>query len=118
MRLATGLVAECKRFFSAVSMPSSLSAAGEDPLQSADLFFGERLRSWPYGLSEARQDLGIDPIGLSEPTRGSGEVTHLARVNYHYRQPRGGQSRNHRSLEATGGLKEHQHGALLDEARD
>src|ERR687898_1048015 len=95
-----------------------MPAPGEDPLQNADLFIGKRLRSWSYGLSEARQYRCIDPICFGEPTRSPGELSCLARVDHRYRQPLGGQSRHYRALEASGGLNDHQLGALLEEPRD
>lgn len=68
------------------------------------------------GLGEAREDLGVYAIGLGQPTCGPGEVARLPGVYHRDRQPRGGQSRGHGPFEAPGGLQDHQHGTLLQEA--
>ena len=71
----------------------------------------QRPRLRLHRLGEVRDRLGVQPVGLGQPTSGAGEVADLAWFDDHQRQARSAQRRGHGRLEAAGRL-EH------DQARD
>ena len=45
-------------------------------------------RKYGHDRGIARQDLGVQPVGLSQQAQGFSEVTALARIDYHHWQAR------------------------------
>src|SRR5215217_3454488 len=106
MRFPTGLLAAApRRFFSAVSISTVCLRLARIAANSRASSSG---KAWADGLGEASEHLGVDPIGLGELAGGPSEVARLAGVDRRHGDRRCGQGGGHGSLEASGGLRDHQ----------
>ena len=94
-----------------------LSSASEDGLKLPRFGIRKRPGSRTYGLGEAGKDLGVEPIGFGEPTRGTGEVSGLSGIEHGYGDPSGAssESRGDRTLKTTAGFEDHEDGVQLFE---
>jgi hypothetical protein len=67
-----------------------LLATSDQLVQREGISRGQCTESWLDGLSEPRDDLGIQAVGLGQAAGRVGEVVYLARIDHHDRQPDGG----------------------------
>ena len=86
----------------------NLAPAGDQLAEVPRGLVRQRPRLRLHRLGEARDRLGVQPVGLGQPTGGAGEVADLARVDDHQRQARSAQRGGHGCLEAAGGLEHDQ----------
>ena len=93
-----------------------LPSASEDGLKLPRFRVGKRPPgSGTHCLGEARKDLGIESIGLGEPTRGTGEVSGLSGIEHTDGDPCRSEHGGHGALEAATGFEDHEGGAQIFE---
>jgi len=98
--------------FSAMSKPIGFGRKHLGNLASpgnlrAQLFAGRRRQSsqrGPHRFSKVSQNLGINLIGLGQPTGSFGKVTHLAGIDHYHRQLGGRQCSHDPTFYPTGGF--------------
>jgi len=105
--------------------PVALGRAHADKLtpsgqQGAEfLGLGVRERAWRrlHDLGEAREQLGVQGVGLGQLADGAGEIAHLARVNHRHGEPGRRQRGSHRQLAPARRLQDDEGGAQRPQPR-
>ena len=82
-----------------------LTAAGDQFGQCLTVGVGKGARFGTDPFGEQGNNLGVERIGLGQPTHGAGEIADLAWVDHGKRQTGAGQGGSNRDLETPGGLQ-------------
>jgi hypothetical protein len=82
-----------------------LPPARQDGVELLGFLVRQRPNLGPHPLGEEREHAGVDPVGLRQLPGRAREVTHLARVRHHHREPGRGERRHRGELVAARGLQ-------------
>ena len=95
-----------------------LMPEGEDGCQFLGLEIGERTGCWLDSTGEIGQNPSVDRVGLSQPARGFGEVSHLTRIDHCQRNICHSKAGSQRQFDVFCDLQNHHGRRQLSEKRE